>query len=113
MILFKDIKIEKKFHHTNCRHNKRKTLYLSENIHPQTLAVVQTRASDLNLDVIIGPIANANLASREIAGILLQYPDTFGDVVDFSDVAKTATKNGVRYFYVFEHELKFSNDFCA
>lgn len=70
---------------------------MSENIHPQTLAVVQTRASDLNLDVIIGPIANANLASREIAGILLQYPDTFGDVVDFSDVAKTAKKNGVSF----------------
>lgn len=77
------------------RHNKRRTLYLSEAIHPQTLAVVQTRASDLDLNVIVGPISEANLAGREIAGILLQYPDTYGDVVDFSQVAKTAKMNGV------------------
>lgn len=77
------------------RHNKRQKLYLSENVHPQTLSVVQTRASDLDLDVIIGPISEVNLASREIAGILIQYPDTFGDVKDFTDIAKTAKKNGV------------------
>lgn len=77
------------------RHNKRRTLFLSEAIHPQTLAVVQTRAADLNLNVIVGPISEANLAGREIAGVLLQYPDTFGDVVDFGQVAKTAKMNGV------------------
>lgn len=70
-------------------------MYVSENIHPQTLAIVQTRAVDLDLQVVVGPIADANLASREIAGILLQYPDTYGDVVDFTEVAKTAKKNGV------------------
>lgn len=59
------------------------------------MAVVQTRASDLNIEVVIGPIKDADLLSREIAGILLQYPDTFGDVVDFENVAKQATKNGV------------------
>lgn len=83
------------------RHNtKRRTLYLSDAIHPQTLAVVQTRAADLDLKVIVGPISEANLAGREIAGILLQYPDTFGDVVDFSSVAKTAKMNGVSLFIV-------------
>lgn len=77
------------------RHNKRRTLYLSDRIHPQTLAVVRTRAGDLGLTVLVGPVAEANLAGREIAGILLQYPDTFGDVVDFKEVARQATKNGV------------------
>lgn len=77
------------------RHNKRRTLYLSDRIHPQTLAVVQTRASDLGLTVLVGAVADADLAGREIAGILVQYPDTFGDVHDFAEVARQATKNGV------------------
>ena len=77
------------------RHNKRRKLYLSQNIHPQTLAIVQTRASDLDLEVIIGPIRDVDLASREYAGILIQYPDTFGDVQDYAEIAKTAKKNGV------------------
>lgn len=79
------------------RHNKRKTLYLSDRLHPQTLAIVQTRAGDLGLTVQVGPIEDANLAGREIAGILVQYPDTYGDVKNFASIAKQATKNGVSF----------------
>lgn len=77
------------------RHNKRQKIFISENIHPQTLAVVQTRAEDLDIELVVGQIDKANLGSREYAGILLQYPDTFGDVKDFADVSKVANKNGV------------------
>lgn len=59
------------------------------------MAVVQTRAGDLDIELVVGPIDKADLSSREYAGILLQYPDTFGDVRDFADVAKVANKNGV------------------
>ncbi|KAH8359419.1 hypothetical protein KR093_006537 [Drosophila rubida] len=76
------------------RHNKRKKLYLSNKVHPQTLSVVQTRAEALELEIIVGPIDQADLPSRELAGILLQYPDTHGDVKDFEDIAAVARKNG-------------------
>ncbi|XP_075170541.1 glycine dehydrogenase (decarboxylating), mitochondrial [Haematobia irritans] len=76
------------------RHNKRKTIYLSNKTHPQTLSVVKTRAEALDLQVQIGPIEDADLASRDISGILLQYPDTFGDVKDFESIAEKAKKNG-------------------
>ena len=77
------------------RHNKRKKLFLSNKIHPQTLSVVKTRADALELEIEIGSISEANLASREYSGILLQYPDTYGDVKDFEDIAGLARKNGV------------------
>lgn len=54
--------------------------------------------SDLDIELVVGPIDKADLTSREYAGILLQYPDTFGDVKDFADVAKVANKNGVSLF---------------
>lgn len=78
------------------RHNKRRKLYLSNKVHPQTLAVVQTRADALELEIVVGPIERADLRSRELSGILLQYPDTYGDVKDFEDIAALARKNGVR-----------------
>lgn len=49
----------------------------------------------MDIELVVGPIDKADLSSREYAGILLQYPDTFGDVKDFADVAKVANKNGV------------------
>lgn len=70
-------------------------MYVSENVHPQTLSVVKTRTSDLDLEIIIGPINQVDLASREFSGILIQYPDTYGDVSDFAEIAKVARKNGV------------------
>lgn len=77
------------------RHNKRKKLFLSNKVHPQTLSVVKTRADALELDIEIGSINDANIVSREYSGILLQYPDTYGDVKDFEDIATLARKNGV------------------
>lgn len=77
------------------RHNKRKKLYISDRVHPQTLAVVKTRTDALGIEITVGPISQCDLASRELSGILLQYPDTTGNVEDLAEVAKTAKKNGV------------------
>lgn len=57
--------------------------------------MVKTRAEALELEIEVGSIEEADLASREISGILLQYPDTYGDVKDFESIAETAKKNGV------------------
>jgi glycine dehydrogenase len=77
------------------RHNRRTTLYLSDKLHPQTISVVETRLKAFDLEIIIGPVENADLTNREISGILLQYPDTNGDVRDFEKIASVARKNGV------------------
>lgn len=49
----------------------------------------------LGLEMIVGPIEQCNLESREISGVFVQYPDTCGSVVDYSEIAKRANKNGV------------------
>lgn len=77
------------------RHNKRRKVYLSQNLHPQTLSVVETRLKAFDIDVIIGPIDAVDLSTHEYSGILLQYPDTFGNVTCFEDIAAEAKKNGV------------------
>lgn len=78
------------------RHNKRKKIYISDKVHPQTIEVVRTCTDVLDIEIIVGPIDQCDLASRELSGILLQYPDTTGNVRDFADITKIAKKNGVR-----------------
>lgn len=56
---------------------------------------MKTRAEALELEIEVGPISSVNLTGREISGILLQYPDTYGDVKDFEDIATLARKHGV------------------
>ena len=83
------------------RHNKRRKIYLSKHLHPQTLSVVETRLKAFEIDVVVGEISDINLASHEYSGILLQYPDTNGNVVDFESIAADAKKNGVSFSTIF------------
>ncbi|PSN55124.1 Glycine dehydrogenase (decarboxylating), partial [Blattella germanica] len=74
--------------------NKRRRLFLSDLLHPQTISVVQTRADSLGLTVELGNVFAADFSNRDIAGVLFQYPDTQGSVHDFSEVAQKAHSNG-------------------
>lgn len=73
--------------------------------------MVQTRAEALEFVTEIGPIENADLEGREISGVLLQYPDTFGDVKDIEDIAEKARKNGVSRFEIINLKYALTNRF--
>ncbi len=56
--------------------------FVDENCHPQTIAVVQTRAAPLGIEVIVAdPDA---LDPAAVFGALFQYPGTYGHVRDFT-----------------------------
>src|SRR5205085_1362356 len=60
----------------------RKIFYVADDVHPQSAAVVRTRALPLGLAVEIGPAAAA-AGRQDIFGLLLQYPATDGRIVDY------------------------------
>ncbi|MBE2199960.1 MAG: aminomethyl-transferring glycine dehydrogenase [Anaerolinea sp.] len=73
---------------TLCQRNRPRrstanTFFISEKCHPQTIAVVQTRAEPLGIDVVVGD-HNTYDFSIPTFGVLLQYPDTEGSVVDYA-----------------------------
>ncbi|XP_026485782.1 glycine dehydrogenase (decarboxylating), mitochondrial [Vanessa tameamea] len=77
------------------RHNKRTKFVVSERLHPQTLAVVQTRLDALGLEVIVVPdVRQVDFAQRDISAVLLQCPDTRGLVYDYSGLAAAAHEHG-------------------
>ena len=69
---------------------------IEEHVHPQTKAVVITRAKPLGITVVevdSGHIARDGF-DGEFFGLLLQYPDTTGEVIDYSKVAEHAHSRG-------------------
>jgi glycine dehydrogenase len=69
------------------------TFFISELCHPQTIAVVQTRAEPLGINIVVGDHETYDF-SEPTFGILLQYPATTGDVLDYSSVAQKAHETG-------------------
>ncbi len=60
-----------------------KSFFIGADCHPQTIAVVQTRAKYLGVQTIVAKPETFSF-STPIFGALLQYPNTFGDVQDHS-----------------------------
>src|SRR5450432_1488885 len=58
-----------------------KSFFVDHEVHPQTLAVLRTRAEPLGWNLVIGDPAS-DLEKAEVFGALLQYPDSSGAVRD-------------------------------
>jgi len=61
---------------------------VDKNVHPQTLAVIETRANPLGLKVQTFDVTKFSEITGEIFGALVQYPNTYGAVIDHHDLAK-------------------------
>ena len=68
--------------------NRSDTFFVAEDTHPQTLAVLKTRAEHFGFDIVTGP-AEA-LTSTDCFGGLLQYPGSSGQVRDLTDIINAA-----------------------
>ncbi|TCL08426.1 glycine dehydrogenase [Shimia isoporae] len=62
--------------------SKAKAFFVDENCHPQNIAVMQTRAAPLDIEVIVGN--PDDLEADKVFGAVFQYPGTYGDVRDFT-----------------------------
>jgi glycine dehydrogenase len=65
--------------------SKSATIYVADDVLPQSIDVVRTRAAPLGLAVVVGPAAAA--AHADCFAALLQYPGVNGDVCDYRAVA--------------------------
>jgi glycine dehydrogenase len=65
----------------------RKTFFVADNCHPQTIAVVQTRAKPLGIEIKIGNYSRFKF-DETVFGALIQYPATDGAIHDYADFIK-------------------------
>ena len=69
------------------------TFFVSELCHPQTIGVVETRAKALGLKVVVGN-HEAYDFSDDVFGVLVQYPATNGDIIDYEPFFARAHEEG-------------------
>ncbi len=67
----------------------RTKFFVAADCHPQTIAVVQTRAESRGWTVVLGD-ASATTLTAEFFGALIQYPTTDGALVDYSAFCEQA-----------------------
>ncbi|ADO42751.1 aminomethyl-transferring glycine dehydrogenase [Ketogulonicigenium vulgare] len=63
--------------------SKARAFFVDRNCHPQTIAVIRTRALPLGIEIIED--APENLDPTAVFGAIFQYPGTYGHLTDFTD----------------------------
>ncbi|KAF0916700.1 hypothetical protein E2562_011551 [Oryza meyeriana var. granulata] len=76
--------------------SKKKTFLIASNCHPQTIDVCQTRAAGFDLNVIVADAKDFDYSSGDVCGVLVQYPGTEGEVLDYAEFVKDAHAHGVK-----------------
>lgn len=69
--------------------------FVDENVFPQTKALLITRAKPIGIDLVFGPLSQLDLTDPELYGVMFQYPDANGEVIDYSAIVAAAKENKV------------------
>ena len=67
--------------------------FVDADCHPQTLAVIRTRAKPLGIKIIVGD-PFADVEGNDVFGVLIQYPGSSGAVRDIRPVIEAAHSSG-------------------
>ncbi len=70
------------------------TFVVAQSTFPQTIAVLQTRAKHLGIEIEIKSCSDFEPAPN-IFGLLLQYPNQFGEIHEFRTLVNRAHDNGI------------------
>ncbi len=75
--------------------NNMNKFFVSEEILPQTLSVLQTRSTPLNIELVVGNHETFDF-STEFFGAILQYPGKYGQVYDYAGFIAKAAENEIK-----------------
>jgi len=73
---------------------KKRAFVVADDCHPQTIAVVKTRAEAIGMTVRVAAPADMDFGTGDVCGVLLQVPDTLGRIVDPSALIARARAAG-------------------
>ncbi|WP_432695242.1 aminomethyl-transferring glycine dehydrogenase [Marinobacterium sp. YM272] len=82
---------------TLCKRSSRKKsnlFFIADDVHPQTLDVVKTRADYFGYELVVD--AASNVAEHDAFGALLQYPGSFGDISDLGELIESAKARDIK-----------------
>ena len=80
------------FHNSRSRaqvKNEANVFFIDENMFPQTIAVIETRANPLGIEIIKGKF-NEVTFNDKVFGAIVQYPAADGKIIDYKDFVTKA-----------------------
>ncbi len=72
------------------------TFFVAEDCHPQTLAVLRTRARPLNITIKVGSPDELSGLEGQVFGVFLSYPSTDGSIRSYREIVNNAHEFGAR-----------------
>ncbi len=84
---------------TKRQRNPDKVYFVSSRCHPQTIAVLHSRAEGFGVKIVVGDVLENGMKqvqdfAESLIGVLVQYPDTEGGIEDFRALADLVHKQG-------------------
>lgn len=80
----------------NIQKGKKKTFLVASNCHPQTIDVCKTRADGFGIKVVVADLKDFDYNSNDVCGVLVQYPGTEGEILDYGEFVKHAHAHSVK-----------------
>ncbi|HHB52675.1 MAG TPA: glycine dehydrogenase (aminomethyl-transferring), partial [Saprospiraceae bacterium] len=85
-------------YNTRSRHQKKEGIhkfFVSDNVLPQTIAVLETRSEPLGIELTIGTYDSFDF-STEYFGLLLQYTGNHGEIIDYANFVEKAHQADIK-----------------
>ncbi len=70
------------------------TYFVDERVHPQTIALIRTRAEPLGIEIVTGKVEELDHSVTPVFGLLAAYPHTDGTMHDLTDIVTRAHEAG-------------------
>lgn len=70
---------------------KKHKFFVSDDVHPQTIGLLETRAGLLGIELVFGKHSEADFSSGDYCGSIVQYPNTYGSVESPGESYKSFT----------------------
>jgi len=80
----------------NIHNGKRRKFWVSHNTWPQTIDLIKTRMESMGLEMVVGDINKFDFENaKDYFGMLVQTPDNFGNIHDFTELASKVQEHGL------------------
>jgi glycine dehydrogenase len=69
---------------------------VSDRLHPQTIDLLKTRSEPMGIELLIGNHEHFEITDPSVFGVIVQYPATDGEVIDYTDFIAACAELGIK-----------------
>ena len=81
--------------HSQTKKKSAHQYFVSEQVLPQTIDLLRTRATPVGIELVVGDHRHIDLSGEGFFGAMVQYPAADGEIFDYKDFIAQAQKNNV------------------